>query len=120
MVNSHAPTEDDKSIACPYCLNIFQVKAEDCSRTVCNRCHNFFNACCGTKRTILAHGNHKHRPKCRFFDKNSKVITGEEKEDFYVKCLECIKADMPCEPTLDFEEEDIRLPQRSEVEAAYL
>jgi len=54
---------------CPRCRAILEKADEDsCDHMTCAQCrHEFCWSCLADRRVIYAHGNHFHRPSCRFY-----------------------------------------------------
>lgn len=76
---------------CPKC-KLPVLKDEKCDHVRCPECNDDFCFSCACLRSpTMAHGNHYHRPQCRFYIK----FDGEEKQES--KCSECIRLGRACD-----------------------
>ncbi|OMJ80108.1 hypothetical protein SteCoe_19705 [Stentor coeruleus] len=76
---------------CPKC-KLPVLKDEKCDHVRCPECNDDFCFSCACLRSpTMAHGNHYHRPQCKFYMK----YTGEEKQDS--KCSECNRLGRLCD-----------------------
>lgn len=72
----------------------------------------------------MVHGAHFHRPTCKhykaleFAPENSQYAQDQDKKND--SCVECKRLGELCEAPEDFEEVEIRLPTKEEVEKAYV
>jgi hypothetical protein len=70
---------------CPYCLEVIS-KVEGCNHMTCRRCKGNFCLICSARRgSITAHGNHYHRPSCKY------MSPYEDNSPYDPACIECVK-----------------------------
>mmetsp|Transcript_127631 Transcript_127631/g.367268 ORF Transcript_127631/g.367268 Transcript_127631/m.367268 type:complete len:348 (-) Transcript_127631:215-1258(-) len=89
----NAPGIDVKE--CPRCsVRICKANEEDCDHMTCRQCRKEFCwQCLADRQVIYAHGNHFHKPTCRFFA----AYTGP-REYLPDRCPECHQRGRACRP----------------------
>jgi len=71
---------------CPQCYELYEKDEEGCDHVKCPACRiDFCFSCSCLRSPTLAHGNHYHRPSCRFFTEYDK---GDERDEQCSKCQE--------------------------------
>lgn len=81
--------------ACPRCRAMVEKQDdESCDHMTCAQCkHEFCWSCLADRSVIYAHGNHFHRPSCRFY-----ATYGGPAEYLPDKCRRCAHRGVPCTP----------------------
>ena len=93
-------------MACPYCLNIY-AKDNECDHVNCHNCKKDFCFRGSCKRTpTIEHGNHYHRPSCKYFSE----FTGAD--EVQEKCTECKKLGKICPRPIALEDGDIPIVEQ--------
>lgn len=80
---------------CPRCRAMVEkLDDESCDHMTCAQCrHEFCWSCLADRFVIYAHGNHFHRPSCRFF-----APYGGKLEYLPGRCRRCAHRGTPCVP----------------------
>ena len=90
--------------SCPGCKMVY-MKDKGCSHVKCVNPEclvDFCFECSAFRAPTLAHGNHYHRPNCRFFSKYS----GEE-DKYSQSCPRCVAKKKLCDKP-----KDLRIPRK--------
>mmetsp|Transcript_86255 Transcript_86255/g.224908 ORF Transcript_86255/g.224908 Transcript_86255/m.224908 type:complete len:365 (-) Transcript_86255:59-1153(-) len=94
---SSRPSLPPDTKECPRCGNGIQ-KADEasCDHMTCTRCKKEFCwTCCADREVIYHHGNHYHKPYCRFYC----AYDGRDAVEYKpAKCTECRRRTKPCKP----------------------
>uniref|UniRef100_A0A7S4WBP3 RBR-type E3 ubiquitin transferase n=1 Tax=Alexandrium monilatum TaxID=311494 RepID=A0A7S4WBP3_9DINO len=82
---------------CPRCgTGVQKLDDESCDHMTCANCrHEFCWTCLADRRVIYAHGNHYHRPGCKFF---SPYDGPDAVEYLPERCKRCAKRKTACRP----------------------
>lgn len=92
-------TDADAFRPCPRCRMLVE-KVDDgaCDHMICARCRHEFCWSCGADRAVIyAHGNHHHRPSCKFYS----PFSGS---DDYLpdRCVRCALRGSACRAAPDY------------------
>mmetsp|Transcript_117200 Transcript_117200/g.185461 ORF Transcript_117200/g.185461 Transcript_117200/m.185461 type:complete len:429 (+) Transcript_117200:47-1333(+) len=81
---------------CPRCrFAVEKLDADSCDHVTCARCHHEFCwSCLADRMVVFAHGNHHHRPSCRFYAPYS----GPD-EFLPLRCSKCALRGVACRPS---------------------
>lgn len=86
---------------CPDCKTPY-LKDDHCDHLICKVCNvHFCFSCCCIRSPTLEHGNHYHRPICKYFSE----YNGPDK--FSDKCTECKKTGTLCKKPVN-----LKVPKR--------
>lgn len=83
--------------ACPRCrVACEKIDDDSCDHMTCSNCRfEFCWTCMADRRVILAHGNHYHRPSCKFYA----AYNGPDAiEHLPNRCKRCAKRGVACRP----------------------
>jgi hypothetical protein len=79
---------------CPFCGNAcFKEDEDDCDHIFCVCGREFCFQCLADREVILQHGNHYHRPHCKFFCDFQQC-----KPEFKPECRQCKANGVACTP----------------------
>lgn len=79
-------------VQCPRCKEGIQKSDDGCDHMRCTCGHDFCFLCGQDRRVILAHGNHYHRPSCRYY------FECDVPDDFKEECPQCKATGKTCKP----------------------
>ena len=106
---SQSQQDQDGITQCPQCRMAY-IKDKEDESVQCNLCGIMFCfRCACLLGPARAHGNHYHRPQCKFY-----AIYDGKDDKIEKKCTECIRLGVKCMPP-----KNLRVPQRVDPDEAY-
>merc|ERR1719440_954489 len=86
--------DDDSWKVCPRCRTIVEKMDDGCDHMICACCRYEFCWCCLADRSVIfAHGNHHHRPTCKWYS----PYAGRD-EFLPQSCVKCAIRGCACRP----------------------
>ena len=94
--------KNEKINVCPECFEVY-LKDDKCSHVKCLRCTvEFCFECSCFREPILMHGNHYHRPDCKFYFALKKKSNSND--DFNFNCSKCKELGKQCLKPISYKE----------------